>query len=140
MKYLDVYHTYTKRKTVNFCSLIFNRKKFITSKSTHENASVGESMSYWYPNSHSINLITIDYVWILSQSVFVSVFNFVFVLFLQKLGDIESNLNDFNVPVEDEPILNNETKNGLMDLANSNVDAINFQKFFNEARNRNYMY
>jgi hypothetical protein len=70
----------------------------------------------------------------------VSVFNFVFVLFLQKLGDIESNLNDFNVPVEDEPILNNETKNGLMDLANSNVDAINFQKFFNEARNRNYMY
>ena len=47
-------------------------------------------------------------------------------------------MGGFNVPVQDQQILNDETKKGLEDLANSSVEAINFQKFFDEARNRNY--
>ena len=54
----------------------------------------------------------------------------------QKLGDIDSNLKDFEVPLQDEAILNDETVKGLEDLANSNVDDIEFETFFNEVRHR----
>ena len=52
--------------------------------------------------------------------------------FLQKFGNIEEDLNGFDVPVSEENILNNETKNGLKDLRDSGVDKINFGQFFNE--------
>ena len=52
--------------------------------------------------------------------------------FLQKFGNIEEDLDGFNVPVNENNILNNETKSGLKDLRDSEVDEINFGQFFNE--------
>ncbi|XP_028391109.1 prominin-1-like isoform X2 [Dendronephthya gigantea] len=49
-----------------------------------------------------------------------------------KLGDFEKNLDGFNVSVNDQDILNNETKNNLRDLSKSGVNKIEFEKFFNE--------
>ena len=53
-------------------------------------------------------------------------------LLLQKLGDIENDLNDFNVSVDNEPILTQETKDGLSELSESGVNDIDFDTFFNE--------
>lgn len=39
-------------------------------------------------------------------------------------------MEDFEVPLEDQPILNNETEEGLIDLTNSSVDDIMFEEFF----------
>ena len=55
-----------------------------------------------------------------------------FAFLLQKLGNIEGNLDDFKVSVSNETILNEETKTSLTNLTNSSVDQINFDQFFNE--------
>ena len=52
--------------------------------------------------------------------------------FLQKLGDIEDNLNGFNVSVRDQKILDQDTKDGLKNLSKSGVNNINFEQFFSE--------
>ena len=52
--------------------------------------------------------------------------------FLQKLGDIEDNLNGFNVSVRDQNILDQDTKDSLTDLSNSGVNNISFEQFLNE--------
>jgi hypothetical protein len=54
------------------------------------------------------------------------------VLLLQKLGNIDDDLKDLDVSVKDEPILTQDTKDGLKKLGNSSVDNINFEQFFNE--------
>ena len=47
---------------------------------------------------------------------------------MQQFDDLKVNLSDVN-------ILNNETRNSLIDLRNSGVDDIDFDAFLNEVTN-----
>ena len=57
---------------------------------------------------------------------------FVF-LYIQLLGnDTTEQFNNLKVNLSDVNVLNNETRNSLIDLSNSGVDAIEFDAFLNE--------